>query len=97
MKIVKTVDELRAVLYRITMLRKIQRQLHYISECACNTGLSSIQEKREVRLLKDADELAATMGLRAYYQGDPRGCALYLVESNKGADTNYTDGIACCD
>ena len=46
--------------------------------------------------MKEAEERAQMLGLHAYHQGDPRGCALYLVESNKGAETNYTDGIAVC-
>jgi hypothetical protein len=32
-----------------------------------------------------------------HHQGDPRGCALYIIDANeKNPDANYTRGIAVC-
>lgn len=45
-------------------------------------------------LLADAQEIAAHYGLRAYHQGDPRGCSLYLCEPGDAANDNYNRGHA---
>jgi hypothetical protein len=96
MKTIKDVRELRGVLYQWEKLQKISKTLHRLAENACNYGLSKAQETRQDNLMKQAEELAQLLGLHAYHQGDPRGCCLYLVENNQGAETNYTDGIAVC-
>lgn len=54
---------------------------------------------RETGAVKRAQAIAARYGLTAYYQGDPRGCALYLVRPDDvppGADIGsyYSRGIA---
>jgi predicted phage-related endonuclease len=96
MKTIKTINELRFVQNQMQQLQKISRQLHTLAENACNYGLSKRQETRQDNLMKQAEERAQLLGLHAYHQGDPRGCCLYLVEDNQGADTQYTDGIAVC-
>jgi hypothetical protein len=70
-------------------LRKISRSLHHLAEAACNYGLTPRQEKRQERLESNASALAVTLGLKAYFQGDPRGCALYLVP--EGLDDEVID------
>lgn len=80
-------------------LRKISRSLHGLAEVQCNFGLTPWQEKRQERLEKDAEALAWTLGLKAYHQMDPRGCALYLVPetlSDEEVDSNYSSYFAIC-
>ena len=74
---------------------KIEKALSRLDTAACNYELSEAQEKRGDRLFAQADDLAQLVGLRAYYQSDPRGCALYFVPKLKDADRNYsTEGMA---
>jgi hypothetical protein len=78
-------------------LRKISRSLHRLGENACNYGLTPRQEKRQERLEKNAESLAVTLGLKAYHQRDPRGCALYLVPgelTDEQADRVYSSYFA---
>lgn len=54
---------------------------------------------REAGAIKRASAIAARYGLTAYHQGDPRGCALYLVRPGDvpaGADIGsyYSRGVA---
>lgn len=54
---------------------------------------------REAGALKRAHAIAASYGLTAYYQGDPRGCALYLLtpeqlSGGKDISCYYSRGIA---
>ncbi len=54
---------------------------------------------RETPAIRRAYDIAARYGLTAYVQGDPRGCALYLVRPGDvpaGADIDsyYSRGIA---
>lgn len=54
---------------------------------------------REAGAIKRAQRIAGKYGLTAYHQGDPRGCALYLVRPDDvppGADIGsyYSRGIA---
>lgn len=84
----------KLVMYVLNDLRKIAKIIHKLDENACNYGLSKSQQTRLENLLKKADTIAKRLGLRAYHQGDPRGCSLYLVEKLKGADTDYNYGVA---
>ena len=80
-------------------LRKISNSLHRLAEFQCNYGLTERQEKRQEKLEKDAEALAWTLGLRAYHQRDPRGCALYLVPESlteDEMDSNYSSYMAVC-
>jgi hypothetical protein len=62
----------------------------------------SIVPDREAGALKRLGRImAGKRGVVAYHQGDPRGCALYIVPTAsipKGArvDSCYTNGIAVC-
>lgn len=54
---------------------------------------------REAGALRRVTEIAGRYGLTAYHQGDPRGCALYLVRPGDvpdGADIGsyYSRGVA---
>jgi len=81
-------------------LKKISRTLHRLDENMCN-GYKDWQgnwneeaekraEKKEITILKRANEIVAKVGLIAYHQSDPRGCSLYLVK--EGEENNYTNG-----
>ena len=48
--------------------------------CDTCAGTGSTLGKREARLREDAREIAAHYGLRVYFQTDPRGCSLYLID-----------------
>jgi hypothetical protein len=60
----------------------------------------SIVPDRETGALKRLNKIMASYpALRAYVQGDPRGCALYLIRpgdvpDGKDADAYYSRGIA---
>ena len=90
-------DDVRKVLYAINRLREISRRLNGIGCRKCNGYQSETQEKRdqtiEERLLNEAQELAAGLGVRFYHQGDPRGCAVYLIDESMDGST-YNRGIA---
>lgn len=45
----------------------------------------------EMPARRKAEEICSRHGLVAYFQGDPRGCALYITD---GKDQEYTQGIA---
>lgn len=74
-------------------LKEISRKLHHQDENSCNYGLSPRQEKTVEKLLKRADDIAESIGLKAYHQGDPRGCSLYLIDGTMD-ETNYHNGVS---
>lgn len=82
-------------------LLPVSRQLRLIGERQCNgyanTDWGRKQEardnRREANLLNKAISLADEIGLIAFHQTDPRGCALYLI-TNEMDSTNYSNGIA---
>ena len=56
---------------------------------------------RETGALNRARTICARHGLAVYHQGDPRGCALYVlrpgdVPEGENANAYYTRGIAVC-
>jgi hypothetical protein len=83
-------EDIKETSWRIEELRKISRSLHYLAEAACNYGLTPRQEKRQDRLEAQAKQYAKEIGgVKVYFQGDPRGCALYLVPA--GLDDEVID------
>ena len=107
MKELKTLSDLKYFAFRFEELKKLSRKLHKIQENQCN-GYSDFKGdwdskreqadlKREKKLYARAEEIAKEFNLKAYLQGDCRGCALYLIEESefiKGSNCNYTNGIA---
>lgn len=81
----------------IEKLKKISNRLHRYHEISCNYGLTSRQEKTENRLKENAQAIAQDLGYNAYIQGDPRGCALYLIPqqwTKEYAESHYyPDGM----
>jgi len=53
---------------------------HKYKPCPTCAGSGSTTGRREARLQRDAQAIAEHYGLRAYFQGDPRGCSLYLMD-----------------
>jgi hypothetical protein len=49
-------------------------------ECRKCQGDGRTTGPRKARLRADAEEIAAHYGLRCYFQTDPRGCPLYLID-----------------
>jgi len=72
-------------------LVKISKSLNNLYCADCSGELTKRQETRTRNLQNKAEEMAAELGLTAYHQTDPRGCALYLT--GPGC-REYTDGIA---
>jgi hypothetical protein len=96
-KLMDRVDELRRVDARLVELRKISKRLHHLGEVNCNVGLSIQQEKSEDKLEKRAEEIAFSLGVKFYYQRDPRGCAVFLVPiewDDEYTASNYSSGLA---
>lgn len=50
------------------------------ADCPRCAGTGSRLGKREARLRAQAQEIAGHYGLRCYFQTDPRGCSLYLID-----------------
>ena len=77
-------------------LQEIARKLHKMDELSCNYGLTPRQSDRVATLEGDADRVAEQLELRAWHQGDPRGCPLYIVPKEWTLDKvtrNYHSGI----
>jgi hypothetical protein len=60
-----------------------------------------VADREKGALKRLADIMEKHEGFSAYVQGDPRGCALYIIRPNdvpKGEDVNayYSRGIAIC-
>ena len=56
---------------------------------------------RKTGALNRAKRITESHGCQVYHQGDPRGCALYLIRSGdvrpeESVDSVYTRGIALC-
>ena len=77
------------------LLVPISKSLRNSFTADCNFGNSPRREARQKRLIAKAREIAERIDLNVYIQGDPRGCALYLVDkSEQRPGMNYTSGIA---
>lgn len=50
--------------------------------CRACAGRGRTTGRREASLEADAREIASHYGLTCYFQGDPRGCSLYLIDPN---------------
>lgn len=74
-------------------LKRISHSLSRLDVNACNYGLTPRQEKRVEKLEKRAEEIAKSIGLKSYHQGDPRGLSLYIIAKDMN-NTNYNRGIA---
>jgi len=67
-------------------LLSVARRLHRLSEAECNGIMlgndweesEKLYERREARLMREAEKILKDTGWKAYRQGDPRGCSLYL-------------------
>lgn len=74
-------------------LHVISGLLHRLDERRCSYPVDENKaDRREAVLMADANEIARHYGLRAYHQGDPRGCSLYLVEPGPEAERDYSRG-----
>ena len=93
MKTLNTIQDLRSVVYQLQELRRKARALRNLYTWACNGDLSKRQVNRQTVLETQAYVLAKQMGLTAYFQRDPRGCSLYLIDDGMD-NSNYTEGIA---
>ena len=91
MNTIDNIRELARFEYHLHELRKISKALHTQDENACNYGLTKRQETRVENLEKRAADIAEWYGLKAYHQGDPRGCSLYLIE--EGMENSYHNGV----
>lgn len=89
------IQELAITISVIDQLRKISRSLRKSFEMDCNYGETPRRTKTQDRLINRAKGLAHNIGYKIYVQGDPRGCALYLIDSSMN-DGNYNNGIALC-
>lgn len=89
----KRIDDVRIIASVLRQLRQIEHSLARIDTADCNGELTARQTKRRIKLLTDAAELAARIGLKVYHQPDPRGCSLYLVDETMD-QYNYPNGVS---
>ena len=85
----KKIQELKELKKIFDELNKIAKKLHHYYETYAACDLTSTQQKRCERLEKRAEELARSLKLKAYFQRDPRGYPLFLIEEGE----NYMEGI----
>ena len=108
-----TLDEMKDQDRKLSELRGISRKLRRIFERQCNgynfypdgpysrdedaSRAATRDERREEKLKAKAGEIATGLGVKLYVQGDPRGCALYLVPASltdEEIDSNYSSYFA---
>jgi len=79
----------------VSQLVKVAKRLNHFHEARCNRKISPREETAHDRCRAKAQELADSLGLKAYIQGDPRGMPLYLVpQTLEHPECSYpTDGI----
>ena len=56
--------------------------------CPACSGTGSLDGKRERRLEAEARGIAKRYGCRVYFQGDPRGAAVYLIPEEAGPEAD---------
>jgi hypothetical protein len=66
----------------------------YGQTCRACAGKGVSTGKRETRLERAATEIARYYGLACYFQGDPRGCSLYIGKAEDMNGANYNQGHA---
>lgn len=97
MKEHQEINDLRHFVYIFKDLQKLSRKLRKIYENQCNgyknENLEKMDLKKEEKLNKKVLELCESVGVKPYFQGDPRGCALYIGDNSING-SNYTNGIA---
>lgn len=54
----------------------------YPDRWGAHTVKGPVIPNQEAKLLAEAEKLAAQCGARIYYQGDPRGCSLYIYRDS---------------
>jgi hypothetical protein len=82
-----TSRELYAVAVKIDRMRQIEKSVRRINAYECNYELPVKQEKRRENLEAEYATIAASFGLFAECQRDPRGAALKLHDSREGMDS----------
>ena len=80
-------NDLLRIAIRIDTMRRIEKQVRRINELACNQELTSRQQVRRASLQTEYARLAASFGLFAEMQNDPRGPALKLHDDLEGMES----------
>ena len=93
------IQSLNRTLWVFDELRRISGQLHRLDEGDCNGRTEQgekYSETREKNLMASAQSWTdkLNLGLIAYHQGDPRGCALYLITPAIKKSGQYPNGVA---
>ena len=78
------------------MLKKFAKTLHHLDEVACNQELSNRQFTRRKNIESEIVKICEILKLVPYCQTDPRGCPLYLLESEEDKNNYHSKGIAIC-
>lgn len=86
-------QELKRFVYDYEELKRLARRLHRLYEVDCNFGLTPAQEKRQAKLEQQVMEIAQRYNFHAYFQRDPRGLPVYLLQSITDKDYYHTKGI----
>ncbi len=91
---IESLRSLQIAINIIERLRPISRKLRKYNEYQCNYGeLTKRQMTIQNKLIIKASELALDLGFKVYFQNDPRGCALYIIDETMD-ETNYNNGLA---
>ena len=79
----------------VSQLVKVAKRLNRFHEARCNREMTDRDNKVHDRYRAKAQDLADSLGLKAFIQGDPRGMPLYLVpQTLEHPECSYpTDGI----
>lgn len=79
----------------VDVLFSLERRLNRINEANCNEPSSDRRDKAEVKLQGEARAIAARLGMKVRFNGDPRGGALKVLDVECGNDLGSE--FPCCD
>jgi len=83
------------IMHAYRQLLPISKSLRQSFTADCNYGNSPRREAKQARLIEKAQQIADSIDLDIYVQGDPRGCSLYLIEKGReNPNATYNTGIA---
>jgi len=96
---IKNIENLKFFLTQYEELKKLAKKLHRLYTLNCNYGLTKrqekIQEKTENKVKEIVNNLnkVLNLNLKPYFQGDPRGLPLFLVNDDCKYNLNGYDYI----
>lgn len=90
-----TCEKLGITVNQYNQFRRLGSVLHTIYELSCNGDLSEEQYEADTNnVYAKADKLAKDLGLKIFYQTDPRGATIYLSR-DPISENSYNTSAQC--